>query len=81
MSYFCFALLGAAASRAFKVSGLLVLVSALAVLIGLEGALSQRALASVLLNAVLMLTTVEFSYLAATLVWNKEARTLTNWEI
>jgi NADH:ubiquinone oxidoreductase subunit K len=81
MLLMCFALLGAAASRALKLPGLLVLVSLLAVAIGLEGALSHRALSSVLLNAVLMLATVEFSYLAASLLWDEKARSFTYWKV
>lgn len=81
MLYVCFALLGAAASRAFRAPGLLVLVTVLAIAIGVEGALSHRALTSVLLNAVLMLAAVEFSYLAATLLWDVKARSLAYWKV
>ncbi|POR40103.1 hypothetical protein CRT23_25695 [Methylobacterium sp. V23] len=79
MLYLCFALLGAAASRTFTVRGLLILVSVLAVAIGLEGALSHRPLQSVLLGTVLMLVTVEVSYLAAALLVNAKARALSYW--
>lgn len=81
MLYLCFALLGAAAGRTFKVRGLLVLVSVLAVAIGLEGALSHRPLPSVLLGTVLMLVTVEVSYLAAALLGNEKARALSYWKV
>ncbi|WP_156389688.1 hypothetical protein [Methylobacterium sp. Leaf465] len=81
MLLMCFALLGAAASRAFRAPGLLALVSVLAIAIGVEGALSHRALTSVLLNAVLMLAAVEFSYLAATLLWDAKARSLAYWKV
>jgi NADH:ubiquinone oxidoreductase subunit K len=81
MLYLCFALLGAAASRAFRVPGLLVIVSVLAIAIGLEGAISHRSMATVLLNAVLMLVAVEVSYLAASLLWNAKARALTSWKV
>jgi NADH:ubiquinone oxidoreductase subunit K len=60
--------------------GLLVIVSTLAIAIGLEGALSHRAFSSVLLSAVLMLVAVEVSYLAASLLWNAKARVLTYWK-
>ncbi|KQP53609.1 hypothetical protein ASF41_23340 [Methylobacterium sp. Leaf111] len=81
MLYLCFALLGAAASRTFTVRGLLILVSVLAVAIGLEGALSHRPLPSVLLSAVLMLVAVEVSYLTTALLWDEKARSLSYWKV
>ena len=68
MLLMCFALLGAVASRAVKVSGLLLIVSLLAMAIGVEGALHHRALASVVVDGVLMLLAVECSYVAALLL-------------
>jgi NADH:ubiquinone oxidoreductase subunit K len=77
----CFVLIGAAASRAVRLPALLLIVSVLAVAIGVEGALSHRALTSVLLNALLMLAAVEFSYLAATLLGDRKSRTLAYWKV
>lgn len=76
MLYLCFALLGAAASRVVRVPGLLLIVSFLSIAIGIEGALSHRAWASVLVDAVLMLASVEFSYLAASLLSTVRVRFL-----
>lgn len=76
MLYLFFLLLGAAASRAFRLPGLLAIVSLLAVAIGLEGALNQRDLASVLGTAVLMLAAVEISYLATSWLWDTAPRPL-----
>ncbi|WP_264048427.1 hypothetical protein [Methylobacterium flocculans] len=43
--------------------------------------MSHRALTSVLLNALLMLAAVEFSYLAATLLGDRKSRTLAYWKV
>ena len=76
-----FLLLGAAASRAFRVPGLLALVALLAVAMGLEGALNQRDLTSVLGDAVLMPAAVEVSYLAAAWLWDAAARPLPHGKV
>jgi hypothetical protein len=73
MLLICFASLGAAASQAVRLPGLLVIVSLLAVAIGLEGALEQRALGIVLADAVWMLVAVEAAYIATSLLWNSAA--------
>ncbi|KQP75211.1 hypothetical protein ASF41_15775 [Methylobacterium sp. Leaf111] len=56
-----------------RLPGLLVIVSLMAVAIGIEGALEQRALAIVLTDAIWMLVAVEASYVAASLLWTSEA--------
>lgn len=73
MLLICFASLGAAASQAVRLPGLLVIVSLLAVAIGVEGALEQRSLGIVLTDAVWMLVAVEATYVATSLLWNSEA--------
>ena len=81
MLYLSFLLLGAVASRAVRISGLLAIVALLAVAIGLEGALNQRDPASVLGHAVLMLAAVEISYLATSWLWDAAARPRPHGEI
>jgi hypothetical protein len=80
MLFMCFALLGGAASRAVRLPGLLLIVSVLAVAIGIEGVVSHRALGSVLLIAVLMLVVVEWAYVAASLIWKDGAHLLDHWK-
>jgi hypothetical protein len=80
MLLICFASLGAAASQAVRLPGLLVIVSLLAVAIGIEGALEQRSLGIVLTDAVWMLVTVEATYVVTSLLWNSEASPAAPWE-
>lgn len=80
MLLMCFALLGAAASRAVRLPGLLLIVSILAISIGLEGAVNHRAFVLVLLNAVLMLVTVESAYFAAMVLGGRSAGLLSHWK-
>ena len=81
MLFMCFALLGAAASRAVRLPGLLLIVSVLAVAIGVEGALSHRAFAHVFVNAVLMLVAVEAAYVAALMLGSQGAKLLAHWKV
>ncbi|WP_156376176.1 hypothetical protein [Methylobacterium sp. Leaf117] len=74
MLLMCFMSLGAAASRAVKLPGLLLIVSLLAIAIGLEGAMSHRTAATVLVDAVLMLFVVESAYVAASVLWFRAAQ-------
>ena len=72
MLLICFASLGAAASQAVRLPGLLMIVSLLAVAIGIEGALEHRSVGIVLTDAVWMLVAVEATYIATSLLWNSE---------
>lgn len=72
MLLICFASLGVAASQAVRLPGLLLIVSLLAVAIGIEGALQHRSLGTVLADAVWMLVAVESAYVAMSLLWNAE---------
>lgn len=72
MLLICFASLGAAASQAVRLPGLFVIVSLLAVAIGVEGALEHRAIGIVLADAIWMLVAVEATYVATSLLWNSE---------
>ena len=73
MLLICFASLGAAASQAVRLPGLLMIVSLLAVAIGIEGALEHRSVGIVLADAVWMLVAVEATYIVTSLLWNSEA--------
>ncbi|MGU3361790.1 hypothetical protein ACLBWX_15780 [Methylobacterium sp. M6A4_1b] len=72
MLLICFVSLGAAASQAVRLPGLLLIVLVLALAIGLEGALAQRSLGTVLADAAWMLVAVEATYVATSLLWNAE---------